>query len=275
MKDYYAFQKPVLSPVRGWVVRVVKDLADCATGSVDQDNNWGNCVVLYDERGFYVEISHFAQNSIVVNLGDRIERGALLGRCGNSSYSPQPHIHVQVQLTPELGAATVPFSFANLNVDGEFQAESVPVEGNALEPVASAASLVQVFTFPLETQLHFTMMEKNRVIGQIVATVRMAVDGSFYLDSGKGKLFFSRNEDCFMFHRLEGNEPALALLFMAMPKLPLTTPEIGQQWNDYLPISLVTTGLRRLLYQFGSSFYSRLASAGYTGQWESHDRLRV
>lgn len=141
-------------------------------------------------------------------------------------------------------------------------------------PVASAASLLQAFPFPLETQLHFTMMEKNRVSSQVLTTMRMAVDGSFYLDSGKAKLFFSRHEDCFMFHRLEGNEPALALLFMAMPKLPLTTPEIGQQWCDYLPISLVTTGLRRLLYQFGSSFYSRLASASYTAQWESHDRLR-
>ena len=71
LTDYDAFQKPVLSPIRGWVVRVVRDLPDGAIGSVDSDHNWGNHVVLYDERGFYVEISHFAYNSIAVNQGAR------------------------------------------------------------------------------------------------------------------------------------------------------------------------------------------------------------
>ena len=103
LTDYYAWKKPVLSPIQGWVTWVGRDLPDGIIGSVDSDNNWGNYVVLYDERGFYVEISHFAQNSIVVNPGDRIERGTLIGRCGNSGYSPQPHIHIQVQLIPQLG----------------------------------------------------------------------------------------------------------------------------------------------------------------------------
>lgn len=272
LSDYYAFQKPVLSPIRGWVVWVVRDLPDCEIGSVDQDNNWGNHVVLYDERGFYVEISHFAQNSLVVNQGDRIERGALLGRCGNSGYSPQPHIHIQVQLTPVLGAATVPFSFANLMVDGEFCAEGTPAENAVLEPVTPDRALGQALTFPLDTQLHFSITQKGRAIAQLTLTVRMAADGSFYLDSGNAKLFFSRDEDRFIFHRLDGDDPWLALLFLAMPRLPLAR-QPGQQWFDYLPISLVMTGLRLILYQFCSSFYPRLASARYVGQWQSDDTL--
>lgn len=273
LTDYYAFQKPVFSPIRGWVVRVVKDLPDCAVGNVDQDNNWGNHVVLYDERGFYVEISHFAQNSIEVKQGDRIERGTLLGRCGNSGYSPQPHIHIQAQLTPEIGAATVPFSFANLLVDDEFCVEATPAEHVILEPVASDRSLLQGLTFPLDSQLHFSITQKGRAIGQLTVTARMAADGLFYLDSGKAKLFFSRDEDRFMFDRLEGNDFALALLFIAMPRLPLVR-QTGQFWYDYLPIGLVTTSLRRTLYQFGSSFYPRLASARYGGQWQC-DRTLV
>jgi urea transporter len=39
LADYYAFQKPVLSPIRGWVVSVVNDLPDCAIGTVDPDHN--------------------------------------------------------------------------------------------------------------------------------------------------------------------------------------------------------------------------------------------
>ncbi len=272
LTDYYAFQKPVLSPIRGWVVWVMRDLPDGEIGSVDQDHNWGNNVVLYDARGFYVELSHFAQNSIVVNQGDYIERGALLGRCGNSGYSPQPHIHIQVQLTPVLGAATVPFSFASLMVDGEFCAEGTPPVDAMLEPVTPDIALSKALTFPLDTQLHFSTLQKGRAIGQLTVTVRMAADASFYLDSGKAKLFFSRDEDRFMFHRLDGKDPRLALLFLAMPKLPLARRE-GQQLFDYLPISMVVTDLRLILYQFFSSFYPYLASARYVGEWQSDGTL--
>lgn len=273
LKDYYAFHKPILSPIRGWVVRVVRSLPDCEIGGVDPDNNWGNAVVLYDDRGFYVEISHFAQHSIKVNPGDRVERGTLLGRCGNSGYSPQPHLHIQVQLSPELGAATVPFSFTNLKMDGEFWPEIMPEEGKTVEPVNLDGCLGQGLTLTLDSQLQFTVVQRGRSIDQLRAIVRMAPDGSFYLDSGKGKLFFSRTEDCFKFHHLEGDDPALAILFMAMPKLPLVTPQVGQQWSDYLPISVVVQGWRRMLYQFASSFYPKLASASYQGEWKSREQL--
>lgn len=272
LTDYYAFHKPVLSPICGWVVHVVNDLRDCAIGTVDTHNNWGNYVVLYDERGFYVEISHFAQSSIVVQQGDRVDRGTLIGRCGNSGYSPQPHIHIQVQLTPEVGSATVPFSFANLRVDDLVYDEATPTENAVLEAIALDQSLAQSLTFPLDTQLHFQVLHQERVIGSLTATSRMAIDGSFYLDSRKAKLFYSCNQDGFRCHRLEGHDPALALLMIALPKLPLLR-QTGYLWWDYLPISTVTTGLRRLIYQFSSSFQPRLASARYAAQWQSESTL--
>jgi hypothetical protein len=95
----------------------------------------------------------------------------------------------------------------------------------------------------------------------------MAVDGSFYLDSGQAKLFFSRDDDKFIFHRMIGNDSRLGLLFLAMPKLPLVR-QPGQKWSDYLPMSLILTEPRRLLYQFFSSFVPRLGSARYIGQWQ-------
>ncbi len=272
LADYYAFQKPVLSPIRGWVVRVVNDLPDCAIGTVDADHNWGNHVVLYDERGFYVEISHFARDSIGVKPGDRIERGALVGRCGNSGYSPQPHIHIQVQLTPTVGAATVPFSFTNLQVDDVFHTEATPAENAMLAAVASDLALSQSLTFPLDTQLHFRVRYKNREVGNLTLTNRMAIDGSLYFDSGQAQLFYSRDQDGFMCHRLEGRDRDLALLLIALPKLPLVR-QTGQLWWDYLPISTVTQGLHRALYQFWSSFVPHLASARYAGQWQSDTML--
>jgi len=272
LSDYYAFQKPVLSPVTGWVVRVVNDLPDGAIGSVDTINNWGNHLIIYDERGFYVEISHFAQNSILVKPGDRLSRGSLIGRCGNSGYSPQPHIHIQVQLTPELGSATVPFSFVNLMVDDEFHPEAIPTEGSKIAPLAQNDSLGRSLTFPLDSQLDFSMVRQGKVIGKLTVVVKMATDGLFYLDSGIAKLFFTRDQDKFIFHRLEGNDSRLALLFTAMPKIPLIH-QAGHKWSDYLPISTVVNGMRCSFYQFCSSFYPKLASARYMGKWESDNTL--
>ena len=270
--DYYAFNKPILSPVRGWVVRVINHLPDCAIGTVDQVNNWGNCVVIYDDRGFYVEISHFAQNSIVIKQGDRIERGTLIGRCGNSGYSSQPHIHIQAQFTPDLGATTIPFSFVNLRVNGEFYPESSPQVGALIEPVKSDVNVTGLMTFPLHSQYHFIGTYKGKSVTELILTVKMSVDGEFYLDSGKAKLFFWRNDDMFMFHRLEGEDPWLALLWIAIPKLPLVR-SIGQMWQDYLPVGIVTKVIQRILYQFVSSFYPYLASAVYVGKWDSHNTI--
>jgi hypothetical protein len=197
----------------------------------------------------------------------------LIGRCGNSGYSPQPHIHIQVQLTPEVGAATVPFSFANLQVDRAFHTEATPAENTVIEAMPLHQALSQALTFPLDTQLHFVVRQTDRPIGQLTLTNRMAIDGSFYLDSGKAKLYYSRDQDGFMCHRLEGADRDLAMLLMALPKLPLVQ-STGHLWWDYLPISTVTTGLRQALYQFGSAFFPRLASARYAGQWHSASTLR-
>jgi hypothetical protein len=117
-------------------------------------------------------------------------------------------------------------------------------------------------------------------IGNLTIINRMAIlqgrgyanDGSFYFDSGKAKLFYSIDRDCFMCHRMEGEDRDLALLAIALPKLTLVQ-NTGQMWTDYLPIGLFVTGLRRSLYLFSSSFCSQLASASSLGQWQSKSTL--
>ncbi|MFN5857109.1 MAG: urea transporter [Pseudanabaenaceae cyanobacterium] len=276
LSDYYAFQKPILSPVSGWVTRVVNDLPDCAIGTVDHVHNWGNYVLIYDERGFYVEISHFAQNTIIVKQGERINQGALLGRCGNSGYSPQPHIHIQAQFTPDLGAATIPFSFSNLLVNDVFENDAVPEEQDFVEAVIPDRHFIPVFALTLDTELNFVVerYHHGRLLrkASLTTIVRMAVDGTFYLDSGKGKLYFSQSERCLKFHRLEGQDPNLRCLFMAIPRLPASR-QIGQTWHDYLPISMATRGFQRMSYQFMGSLVASLASAKYQGEWLSNHQI--
>jgi murein DD-endopeptidase MepM/ murein hydrolase activator NlpD len=42
-------------------------------------------------------LAHLKQGSIVVKVGDNVKRGQLLGKCGNSGNSSEPHLHYHLQ----------------------------------------------------------------------------------------------------------------------------------------------------------------------------------
>jgi len=53
-------------------------------------------VVAIGGNGPYVLVAHLRQGSVSVAVGDVVERGQVIGHCGNSGNSTQPHVHVQV-----------------------------------------------------------------------------------------------------------------------------------------------------------------------------------
>ncbi|WP_457624565.1 urea transporter [Persephonella sp.] len=273
LTDYYAYRKPVLSPVRGRVVKVISDLPDNPIGQVDRENNWGNLVVIYDTRGFYVEISHLAQHSIKVKEGDWVEIGSFLGLCGNSGYSPQPHIHIQVQPSPDIGSYTIPFSFVSYISEDRFFSNDLPSEGEVVEPVFPDKSLEIKMTFILDYQFSYDVIRDGQKIDSLDITVKMAPDGTFYFDSGKGQLYFGKHEGTFYFYRFDGNDPYLKLFFLCLPRLPLFYRR-GIQWEDYIPIKIAVSGIKRSAILFVSSFNHNFATVKYTGKWVEEGIIR-
>jgi hypothetical protein len=51
--------------------------------------------VLIDSDGVVVAVCHLQQGSVEVRPGQRVRIGDVLGRCGNSGNSTEPHVHVQ------------------------------------------------------------------------------------------------------------------------------------------------------------------------------------
>ena len=88
--------------------------------------------------------------------GQIVRRGDVLGLCGNSGYSPQPHIHVQVQLGERVGEPTLPFSFLAFRSGEGFVANDVPPVGAAVEALRNLGYQVRfgrplgggAFTYP-------------------------------------------------------------------------------------------------------------------------------
>ena len=279
LEDYLAFRKPVLSPVKGRVVTVVDDLQDNPVGTTDRTHNWGNLVVLRDERGFHVEISHFARGSIRVEEGAWVERGALLGLCGNSGYSPQPHIHVQAQLGERIGDPTVPFSFLAFRSGDRFVANDVPPVGEAVEALPPEKALVNRMAMVLDEVHRFRVTGCDRARfpslqeGELDLTVRMAPDSTFYLDSGRGRLYFGTHEGTWYVYRVEGRDPCLQALFLALPRLPLAYRP-GLRWQDHVPSGVVTSGVRRALIRLVRSFAPRLGTVRVDLEFADEGRIR-
>lgn len=261
LQDYYCYGMPVLSPVRGYVVRVVNHLPDNLVGSVNGQSNWGNLVILYDPRGFHVEISHFAFGSIQVREGEWVERGAVLGRCGNSGYSPQPHIHIQVQATATPGDATIPFSFVSYRQGDRYYANDLPKEHDRIESLYVEKRLDEATSFILDEVQEYDVLRRGEAEGHFRLRTAVADDGTTYFESDRGRLYFGKHEGTFYFYRLDGKDPYLRLLFSALPRMPLAYRE-GLTWHDYVPTSVVATPLKRPLARLGAFVYPKLARIG-------------
>lgn len=75
----------------------------------------GNHVILRARhRGaeVHVALCHLRRGSITVRPGQKIRAGELLGACGNSGNSTEPHLHLQAMSAADPSAArAVPFTF--------------------------------------------------------------------------------------------------------------------------------------------------------------------
>lgn len=101
VRDFYSWGARVLSPVAGVVRQVENGQIDQPLGESDRDNAFGNFVMIEASPREYVFLAHFQRGSIVVQVGDQVQPGRLLGKCGNSGNTSGPHIHMHVQDHPE------------------------------------------------------------------------------------------------------------------------------------------------------------------------------
>jgi urea transporter len=263
LQDYHCFGKPVLSPVSGRVISLANGIPDNPVGRVDTENNWGNHVILQAEAGFFVELSHLSQGSIQVRKGDWVTRGDLLGHCGNSGYSPQPHLHIQVQESGLLGASTQPFCFSGFIQASEYRINSLPCVGTLIKPVSPKKGQRFCQTYLLDDCLYFKVFQGTQKIQDLALTVKMDQNGKTYFDSGRGQLFFYEDPSGFFFYEISGNDPFLRRMFKALPSHPLVL-EPGTLWKDTLPTGLLTAPWKKAFQQFLSSFHHGLSGASIT-----------
>jgi hypothetical protein len=133
--DYYAFGQPVLASGAGTVVVAFDSVEDNTPGKMNTTVELGNHVIIDHGDGEYSFIAHLQHGSITVKPGDLVVPGTVLGKCGNSGTSMEPHLHYHLQSTPSfLVGAGMPAQFEHYAADGKAVARGEPVRGQVVKP---------------------------------------------------------------------------------------------------------------------------------------------
>ena len=122
---YEVFDRDVIAPCDGVVSGRSDGAPDMPIGGADSLRPAGNHVLLTCVVGG-AEVTllqaHFRRSSVAVAQGDQVQRGALLGRVGNSGNSTEPHLHIHAVRgrESELSAVLATAEAVPLTFNGRF-----------------------------------------------------------------------------------------------------------------------------------------------------------
>jgi hypothetical protein len=93
--DYAIYRDTILSPCTGKVIKVCDTVHTNLPGHVNRAWVHGNHMVI-QSNGYRVFLAHFIKEKIFVKEGDEVTAGQPLGLSGNSGFSIEPHLHINV-----------------------------------------------------------------------------------------------------------------------------------------------------------------------------------
>lgn len=136
LTDYYCFGQNIVAVADGTVVKVldrVRSAPFVGYGIVDflATSFVGNHVIIQHAENEFGLYAHLIKGSIPVKLGDQVQRGQVIGQCGHSGHSSEPHLHFHLQDGPNFYFAMgLPIQFHDVMVDGQAVAQTYLQAGN-------------------------------------------------------------------------------------------------------------------------------------------------
>ncbi len=133
-EQYHCFGKPLLAPGAGDVFAAQDGIPDCVPGQPNPARPLGNHVILDHGNGEFSFLAHLKQGTVRVRAGQRVAAGDVLGLCGNSGNSTEPHLHYHLQTTGTFqGGEGLPAQFTDYIADGKPVSRGEPVRGQTVQ----------------------------------------------------------------------------------------------------------------------------------------------
>jgi urea transporter len=259
LSDYYAWNMPLFAPADGKVVRVVNHIEDNAVGQMDTKNNWGNTIVIWHYGSVYTALSHLVKGSIAVNEGEMIRRGQCVGKVGNSGRSTCPHLHFQVQYSPEVGSPTARSEILHYvskeNHDWFYHTQGVPANNHIIKAVESDISMPDAASFPFGQRWQFLVTDGKRKWQETWETEVDFFGKRFLVCREKNARlqFFASNRFLLLMDYEGTHRAALRWFFLAVPRLPFTMQDVT--WREEMPVGIILGFCRRALLDILEPFY--------------------
>lgn len=133
LEDYEAFEQEVIVPGGGIIAQVINGSFDLPPGERDRNVGVGNAVIIDHQNGEWSMLAHFKHGSIKVTVGDKVKQGDLLGLCGNTGNTSEPHIHYHLQDNAHMYAAKgLPALFRRILVNGAIVENAEPIRNQTV-----------------------------------------------------------------------------------------------------------------------------------------------
>lgn len=131
LESYFCYGKPLLAPASGMVTEVFDRDPDMKPGELGGGTDpGGNQIILQVAKNQYLFLCHLKHGSILVKRGDYIRAGQVLASVGNSGNTSEPHLHIHLQDTPDLGFGNgIPLRFHQYLSNGKKVEMGIPKGG--------------------------------------------------------------------------------------------------------------------------------------------------
>ena len=132
-EDYYCFGDTLYSPESGQIVEMENSVAENIPGETNTNQLFGNYVIIDHGNVEFSVLAHFMKSSIIVNVGDLVTKGQVIGLSGNSGNSTEPHLHYHLQNQPSIGQGEgLPAQFRNYYANDVFVSVGEPLKNQTI-----------------------------------------------------------------------------------------------------------------------------------------------
>ncbi len=276
-ENYYCYKKPILAPADGIIEEIIDNVDDNEIGKVNTTSNWGNTIIIRHLPGLYTQMSHLKKGSFKVSKGNFVQRGDLLGLCGNSGRSPEPHLHFQVQVTPLIGARTIDYPFAYYHQKElsvlKLHQFSKPAEGALVSGISSNTLLKAAFDIMPDSGFKFSYVNKKgeEVVEQWIAYTDAYNNKYLYCRETESSAYYVNDGSMFYFTAFYGNKKSLLYYFyLSVYKVFLGNPDT-LILRDAMPLNIIRNKKTSIwLHDFIAPFYNYIR-AWYSIKVETTD----
>lgn len=131
LNNWPGYNQDLLAVSNGTVIKVVDEFDNLAIGGVLENmslaNLGGNYALIDIGGGYTAFYAHMIKGTAKVKEGDKVKRGQVIGKLGNSGNSSGPHLHFHIVKGKDpIADQGVPYVINSFEVTGQADAAALP-----------------------------------------------------------------------------------------------------------------------------------------------------